>query len=367
MRVVGVVGSLFALAACTAPMPETSEPTEATRHSIVGGTVSPSAQDATVLVVEAGSPTCTGILVAPSLVLTARHCVTYYNPTSECGAPLGAEAPTSLITVSVGVYASPHSPAARATRFFVPSAHDLCSDDIALIALDKDVPNVTPATVRFSPATVDEITTAIGYGNQGSGRRERSDVKVLAVGPATATYRTATGQALTMNVPASEVATTESTCFGDSGGPLLDSIGQVVAVASRGLDEQCVDRPTFWTSLAAHQQLIRSAAAAVGQPLTEASLRPQRNGATNAASGSTGATHGDDATEEDEEGGDAPAKKRSRIGTVASAGCALAGGRSQAPGPLALGIAVAWWMRRRRARGPRHERSGAPRRSAAPS
>lgn len=352
MRLLPVVtGSLLALAACAAPMPEPTEETEATTHPIVGGTLSTATQDASVLVSEAGSPSCTGVLVAPNLVLTARHCVTYYNEASECGAPLGGELATSLITVSVGVHANPKSPVARATRFFVPAAQDLCSDDIALVALDRDVQGITPAKVRFSGVSVDEMTTAIGYGNQGSGRRQRADVRVLALGPASTTYQTRNGQKLPLNLPANELATTESTCYGDSGGPLLDTIGQVVAVASRGLDDLCIDRPTFWTSVAAHQQLIRDAATAVGHPLPEATSPTPRSGTANAATGTDGnadetADEEDDATSED------TTKKRPRRHdpAIASAGCSMTTSGSRAPAwlTLLLGLALGPIARRRR-------------------
>ncbi len=345
-----VAGSWLAVAACAAPVSETSEPMQAATHSIVGGTLSTAAQDATVLVMEAGSPSCSGVLVAPNLVLTARHCVTYFNESSECGAPLRGEIAPSLITVSAGVYANPKSPAARATRFFVPAAQNLCSDDIALVALDKDVQGITPVKVRFGPVAVNEVTTAIGYGTQGSGRRQRADVKVLALGPANASYTTATGQKLAMNVHANEVATTESTCYGDSGGPLLDGLGQVVAVASRGLDDLCIDRPTFWTSLSAHQQLVRDAAAAVGHPLAEAAAPPPRT--TNAASGTGASTAEDDLATTDDGEDDTPTKRarKPRDPAVASAGCSIGTSPARTSASLASALAAALVLAVRRSR-----------------
>ena len=351
-----VAGLSFALAACAAPVGDSAEPSETAKHSIVGGTPSPASQDATVLVSEAGSATCTGVLIAPNLVLTARHCVTYYDAASECGAPLRGEVPTSLITISVGVHASPHAPAARATRFFVPAAPDLCGDDIALIALDDDVNAVSPAKIRFSPLAVDELATALGYGTQGSGRHQRSDVKVLAVGPASARYRTSAGYDLPMNVPANEVATTESTCYGDSGGPLLDTLGQVVAVASRGLDELCVDRPTLWTTLGAHEAMIRNAAATVGHPLAEATVPSRRTGTTSAASGSADSTSDDD--DDDDRSAartNANDRGRGRSGGVASAGCTSAartgaGAGADLDAPLGIVLSLGLIACRRRAR-----------------
>ena len=152
-----------------------------------------------------------------------------------------------------------------------------------------------------------------------------------------------------MNVPPNEVVTTESTCYGDSGGPLVDSLGQIVAVASRGLDDLCVDRPTFWTTFALHEQLIRSAASSVGHPLAEASPPPRR-GTTNAASGSSGGAAGsvDDAVDDADES--TGARPRRSGAAVASAGCATTPGRTRGFDWIALGLVLGLVSRTRRRR-----------------
>src|SRR5215207_6280492 len=67
-----------ALTACAAPIAE-PETLAATELAIVGGTTSTTEQDGAVLISEDGIRSCTGTLIAPNLVLTARHCVSYYN------------------------------------------------------------------------------------------------------------------------------------------------------------------------------------------------------------------------------------------------------------------------------------------------
>jgi Trypsin len=353
-----VAASLFAVAACAAPTADTSESRQASTQSIVGGSVSTPSQDAAVLLNEAGAPSCTGTLIAPNLVLTARHCVTYFNPNTECGAPLRGELGPSLVTVSVGVHATRQGWVARATKFFVPTAQDLCGGDIALVMLDDDVTGITPATVRFSPPTIGEVAIAVGYGDQGTGRRQREGVKVLALGPVTTSYKTANGQSLPMRLPANELATTESTCYGDSGGPLFDALGQIIGIASRGLDDLCNDRPTYWTTLAAYEALIRSAANAAGHPLPEATVPPGDN--RNAASGSRGAEDASSSNDVDD-GDDSTDTKRAhkRDASIGSAGCASGGARPDACF-LWLGIGLVLVATRRRAAEIRRRRRRRP-------
>src|SRR5689334_5599575 len=63
-----------------------SEEQRASTHAhIVGGTPSTSAQDATVMLTENGEFACTATLIAPNLILTARHCVATLDESSDCG------------------------------------------------------------------------------------------------------------------------------------------------------------------------------------------------------------------------------------------------------------------------------------------
>lgn len=348
-----VFGLASVVAACATSAPE---PTRTTSQAIVGGIPSTPTQDATVLLNDAGrNEGCSGTLIAPNLVLTARHCVTEYNHDDECGFPLGRDLPASLFTISVGVYANPQQVVARGAMLHVPYAsHGVCGADIALLLLDKDVPNAKTARVRFAPPALDETATAIGYGD-GYGRRER-EVNVLALGPADTTYTTYDGQRLQMFLPANDYATSESTCFGDSGGPLLDAEGQVIGVASRGIDYNCVDRPSVWTGLAPHKQLILDAANVAGHPLET----PPKEGSgagggseTSSSSGTVGGSKGakmpgDKAPRVEDSDQEDP--KQPRSPGVASAGCSMLGNTSYAGLPetlLLLAAASAARVRRR--------------------
>jgi MYXO-CTERM domain-containing protein len=334
------LAALLATTACAAP--ESDEPTGTTEQAIVNGTTS--SQEAVIAINEDGYASCTGVLIAPNLVLTARHCVTNFSESSECGGPLGGEIPTSAITVSTGTF--PQGWAARAKKFFVPAAKDLCGADVALVLLDKNL-TAQPLQLRFAPPVANEVGTAIGYGESVE-RKQRADVKVLAIGPADAKYTTKSGQSLTTHLRANEFTTGESTCFGDSGGPLVDAVGRVFAVASRGLDDRCADRPTFWTILAPHEKLIRDAATAAGHPLpVDSGPPPNARGSSsgepsNSPDGPAAPANGNETS--------TPQSKKDD-GEIASSGCSATGARSQADFAFVASVALgALLFRQRRSR-----------------
>ena len=244
-----------------------------TKQPIVGGTVSTTLQDATVLLRENGQFSCTGTLIAANLVLTARHCVSQLdeNSADPCGT-ITSDDPATGFGLSVGVNAMSAASVATGVKVYKLSTNSLCGGDMALIQFDKDIVGAKIAPIRFTALTVGELTTAVGYGEDGNGqtpsqRLSRSGIAIGVVGPATDNWQTAQGQNLPLSLAAGEVATGDATCFGDSGGPLFDAAGNIVGVTSRGLDDACIDRPTIFTAITTHEQLIRDALAGAGHPL----------------------------------------------------------------------------------------------------
>ena len=242
------------------------------RSAIVNGAPSTASQDSAVLIaIGTGGQFCTGALIAPNLVLTARHCVQGTDETTECGAYTTRTDPSTM-GIAVGVGASATTIAAHGKKTFVDSGTSMCSHDVALILLDQDIPNASIAAVRLSKVKAGETTTTVGYGDNGFGtptatRYQRASLKIDAVGPTSQTYTTKDNKAIAFTVHAGEISTGESTCFGDSGGPLFDAQGSIIGMTSRGLDGECIDRPSIFTDTASHADLIAQAATEAGHPL----------------------------------------------------------------------------------------------------
>jgi len=218
--------------------------TDVARDAIVHGSPSDGAQDYVVLLYQASAGTeCTATLVAPAVVLTARHCVTKVasGDSIECGrdgeavtgGQLGDDVPASELEIYVGATRGRPFPAptARGTRVVHDGATNLCNHDLALLEIAPPVTSVAPARLNLDAAPSDaEAVTVIGWGvtdqqNLTRTRATRTGVDVLAVGPATFEG---------VDVPPNDFLLGESICDGDSGAPAFDGDGVVLGVASFG-------------------------------------------------------------------------------------------------------------------------------------
>lgn len=262
---------------------EPSGPTPPTsiRQHVIGGRPSGPDEDTEVFVVAASSGhllRCTGTLVAPKVVLTARHCVLLEksatmactsdgqlaDPSDPRGQDLRTEEPEN-VTVRYGA-SEAEFVTAKASQIFVPSDVSVCRNDVAFIVLETELaPRHVP--LRFDPIVPGERFRFSGWGYTADGQTELPDarssldaLRVSEVGPGL--------------IPAGTFAIAgNTTCRGDSGGGAWfgDALGGVYSRIEGVLDKngavpQCElpEARNIFSMLAPHRALTERAFAAAG-------------------------------------------------------------------------------------------------------
>jgi MYXO-CTERM domain-containing protein len=251
------------------------------QSAINGGTRTGASHPYAVGLLAGGQGSCSGALIAPNLVLTARHCVSQLNtgqaltPTSVFNANYAAN--DVVVTTRDTIDGNPSG----ATNYIgrevkYPASNMAFGNDIALLILNRNVPAseakpITPAvehalynTKRYSTGM-----TAIGFGitdvglNDSGTRRIRTGLNILCMNGSRAPCQGQDEQGTLVNFP-NEFFSSGGVCSGDSGSSAFEANSMAagapisMGVLSRGPGTSC--DTGVYTRTDVHKTLIIQAA-----------------------------------------------------------------------------------------------------------
>ncbi|HKQ70884.1 MAG TPA: trypsin-like serine protease [Polyangiaceae bacterium] len=197
---------------------------------------------------------CSGVLLAPNLVVTARHCVAVVlgadgmaNDRAQdadqvaCGdARFGTWRTLDHIAVFTDAVVRSEGPFVRPVELTAPDDDVVCGSDVAAMLLASPLAAAPVAPNLAERVAPGDVFLAIGYGARApgtsAGRRLRRDgLRVVCRGAGCAT----TASGAPPFVANSEWMGNAGPCAGDSGGGAFDTTGRLTGILSRGGDADC--------------------------------------------------------------------------------------------------------------------------------
>ena len=217
----------------TAPFHE-SDSVERVSQPLKDAAVSARSDVVAVLASEQGTDSwCTGIVLEPSLILTAEHCLSPARGPDmalDCATAtlpsISAQAVAWVVT-GENVETSDASLYHRVSNVKLPAgAARLCGQDIVLLELAEPLQVEAVATITAELPADDPEFLAVGYGTDGvtSGiQRQNPQARIACVG----------AQCEDARVDTNEFLANSYACEGDSGSPAIDSADRSFAMAVR--------------------------------------------------------------------------------------------------------------------------------------
>jgi secreted trypsin-like serine protease len=236
---------------------------------------------------------CSGVLLAPNLVATARHCVAELDSTTiDCATSVfGPLFPTSDVFVTDQTTLTMQG-LVPVSKVIVPTGSNqtsVCGNDIALLILGRNIALPQYASPVISPPMTnpiyDPVVTAIGYGintpedmtgTSAGTRRIKENVPIACIPGDTTIADCFSDPTASQVLTSGEFVSGDSTCEGDSGSAAFEqssfNLGKWVAygVLSRGgvsTDGTTCEQPIY-TRFDAWGSLIVSAAKQASQKAT---------------------------------------------------------------------------------------------------
>lgn len=241
---------------------------------------------------------CTATLIAPNLVITAMHCVATVSDNANCSTDgelasgsvdglFGDPFLPSNITIHVG--SGEEEPvAALGTKIFTTGAVAICKDDLAAVALDRELTSVPSAALRLGRGNQrGEAIRIVGFGGTEDGstgvRKTRDDLKIQLLGDSE--YAQSND-----SIPPNTFATIgASVCNGDSGGPVFTTKNAVTGIVSHGASCASTTARRIFTQVAPYEDvLLRPAFAYVGHDAIVEADEPSGTGGQIGEGGAAG-------------------------------------------------------------------------------
>ncbi len=246
---------------------------------------------------------CTGTLVAPNLVITARHCVSNYvdlkftcdsngNLTSGPGGQMGTLLDPSAIVIRKGTFQKPVA-LATGTQIFAAATSTMCQNDIALVVLNQAINDLPIMPIRLYTGTQPgEEVHVVGFGldaDAGFGvRYARSGLIITQVG--SSQFRPV-GDSIPPRLFETDGP---ALCIGDSGGPAFSDHNAIIGVYSQVVGDctAATARDLFTEVAPFTADIVLPAFAAAGfEPWLEGNSEPGLYG-----TGGSSGTGGDSST-----------------------------------------------------------------------